>query len=98
MYIDISAIKSLEDIQALFLRTSRAYMLRLRLQVLKSQSQVYLPINNDLSQHGHVAAFLEQVYFWIDFVSVQTRATDRCLVSLARACSTSPRACRYPDS
>ena len=46
-------------------------MLRLRLQVLKSQSQVYLPINNDLSQHGHVAAFLEQVYFWIEFVSVR---------------------------
>ena len=46
-------------------------MLRLRLQVLKSQSQVYLPINNDLSQHGHVAAFLEQVSFWIDFVSLR---------------------------
>jgi len=29
-------------------------------EVLKSQSQVYLPINNALSQQGHVAAFLDQ--------------------------------------
>ena len=29
-------------------------------QVLKSQSQVYLPINNALSEHGHVHTFLEQ--------------------------------------
>jgi len=29
-------------------------------EVLKNQSQVYLPINNALSPHGHVAAFLDQ--------------------------------------
>jgi hypothetical protein len=29
-------------------------------EVLKSQSQVYLPINNALSKHGHVHTFLDQ--------------------------------------
>lgn len=72
MYIWIFLLsKALKKYKAFSCEQAGLTLLRLCLQVLKSQSQVYLPINNDLSQHGHVAAFLEQVSFWIDFVSLR---------------------------
>lgn len=47
-------------IESTVIGNSSAEAVATEAQVLKSQSQVYLPINNALSSHGHVHTFLEQ--------------------------------------
>ena len=47
-------------IESTVIGNSSAQSVTSEAEVLKSQSQVYLPINNTLSQHGHVHAFLQQ--------------------------------------
>ena len=47
-------------IESTVIGNSSSEVVRSEAEVLKSQSQVYLPINNALSEHGHVHAFLQQ--------------------------------------
>jgi hypothetical protein len=93
-------------IESTVIGNSSAQSVTSEAEVLKSQSQVYLPINNALSQHGHVHAFLEQYGQGVqhlasrvqDLIAFVERVNNyRHMTGLGFSFLSIPRSCEYFD-
>jgi hypothetical protein len=94
-------------IESTVIGNSSAQSVTSEAEVLKSQSQVYLPINNALSQHGHVHAFLEQYGQGVqhlasrvqDLIAFVERVNNyRHMTGRGFSFLSIPRSCAYFDS